>query len=221
MVSNLPIGFNVFRIFFWTYVGDVSGGDVYHIACIYSDRSIFDAGWGKDNNNNNSQVEQQQQVAPKLEDFLNINNQHFSYTADVSQTETQDSSSLTNIYDGTNSGVYYSEQQQDLKTMTGFPTFSTNSGSEVDDSVTQMTTTTTTQFAESGTDLSYSHQGTMNALSLGIVVGAVSNDKAIVTVDSTSQNSCKKISDTFGQRTSIYRGVTRYHYHYILFFFQL
>ncbi|CAI9276177.1 unnamed protein product [Lactuca saligna] len=171
-----------------------------------------------------------QQQAPKLEDFLggeiNINTttasaashplNSFRYS-DVSQTETQDSSSLTNIYDS-NSSVYFSDQQ-DLKAITttaGFPsTFSTNSGSEVDDSATQMT-----EFAgqsiESGNELAYA-QCPMNALSLAITsTGAATRQtppdqqKAIVAVDSISQNSCKKITDTFGQRTSIYRGVTRH-----------
>lgn len=48
---------------------------------------------------------------------------------------------------------------------------------------------------------------TNNALSLGVTNTQSSNrEKAIVPVDTDSS---KKISDTFGQRTSIYRGVTR------------
>ena len=57
---------------------------------------------------------------------------------------------------------------------------------------------------ESGTELGFS-QCPNGALSLG--VRARGSVKALVSVDSES---CKKISDTFGQRTSIYRGVTRY-----------
>lgn len=165
-----------------------------------------------------------QQQAPKLEDFLggdiNINTTAASHPlhsfrySDGSQTETQDSSSLTHIYDG-NSSVYFAEQQ-DLKAIAataGFPTFSTNSGSEVDDSATQMTEFVS-QSIESGNELAYA-QCPMNALSLGITTTAAathqsSDQKAIVAVDSTGQNNCKKITDTFGQRTSIYRGVTRH-----------
>ncbi|KVI08661.1 AP2/ERF domain-containing protein [Cynara cardunculus var. scolymus] len=163
-----------------------------------------------------------QQQAPKLEDFLGGDTtttahsmQSFRYT-DGSQTETQDSSSLTHLYDGSSS-VYFSDQQ-DLNGITGtagFQTFSTNSGSEVDDSATHLT-----EFAgqsiESGSELAYV-QCPMNALSLGITTSSsggathqVSNQKAIVAVDSGDQNNCKKIADTFGQRTSIYRGVTRH-----------
>ncbi|KVI03141.1 AP2/ERF domain-containing protein [Cynara cardunculus var. scolymus] len=170
-----------------------------------------------------------QQQAPKLEDFLggdiniNINTTTATATAashpfrysDGSQTETQDSSSLTHIYDGSSS-VYFTEQQ-DLKAIAtaGFPTFSTNSGSEVDDSATQMTEFVG-QSIESGNELAYA-QCPMNALSLGITTTAgggtthrSSDQKAVVAVDSAAQNNCKKINDTFGQRTSIYRGVTRH-----------
>ncbi|CAI9272083.1 unnamed protein product [Lactuca saligna] len=177
-----------------------------------------------------------QQQAPKLEDFLGGDTtltpttttttatanthsmQSFRYT-DVSQTETQDSSSLTHMYDGSSS-VYFSDQQ-DLNglacTTAGFQTFSTNSGSEVDDSGTHLT-----EFAgqsmesAGGNELAYV-QCPMNALSLGITTQHVAQgssdqkQQAIVAVDSGDQNNnCKKIGDTFGQRTSIYRGVTRH-----------
>ncbi|GFY94095.1 UDP-Glycosyltransferase superfamily protein [Actinidia rufa] len=60
---------------------------------------------------------------------------------------------------------------------------------------------------ESGTELGFS-QCPNGALSLGVRARARArgSEKALVSVDSES---CKKISDTFGQRTSIYRGVTR------------
>lgn len=173
-----------------------------------------------------------QPQAPKLEDFLGGDSaptpttthpmaQSFRYT-DVSQTETQDSSSLTHMYDG-NSSVYFSDQQ-DLNgiagTTGGFQTFSTNSGSEVDDSsaATHLTEFAGGQSIESGNELSYV-QCPMNALSLGITTtttgggsaGQEQKSSAIVAVDSGGQNNnCKKIADTFGQRTSIYRGVTRH-----------
>ncbi|KAI3712659.1 hypothetical protein L1987_71221 [Smallanthus sonchifolius] len=173
--------------------------------------NFYTPGWGntgKDNGNNqagakdgadsplfrsfmDSHIHQQQ--APKLEDFL-----------DGSQTETQDSSSLTHIYDGISS-VYFTNQQE-LKAIDGTGTFSANSGSEVDDSATQMT-----EFSESN-ELGYG-QRPMNALSLGMTTTAAAatvDQKAIVAADCGGQNGCKKITDTFGQRTSIYRGVTRH-----------
>ncbi|KZV53783.1 hypothetical protein F511_00049 [Dorcoceras hygrometricum] len=154
----------------------------------------------------------QVQPPPKLEDF---------FAGD--STETQDSS-LTHIYDhshhtggGASAAAYFFShggEQQELNNITGFQAFSGNSGSEVDD----------TSFGgqiqspvESGNELAAYSQfpftATTNALSLGVSsksnpLGAENNScKAIVSVDS---DSTKKISDTFGQRTSIYRGVTRH-----------
>ncbi|PSS21473.1 AP2-like ethylene-responsive transcription factor [Actinidia chinensis var. chinensis] len=142
----------------------------------------------------------QQQPPPKLEDFLGNDSSLVRYSD--SQTETQDSS-LTHLYD--QGGSAYFHDHNDLKTVpaaAGFQAFSGNSGSEVDDSVsvarTQLGST------ESGTELGFS-QCPNGALSLG--VRARGSVKALVSVDSES---CKKISDTFGQRTSIYRGVTRH-----------
>ncbi|KAI3710152.1 hypothetical protein L2E82_39926 [Cichorium intybus] len=60
---------------------------------------------------------------------------------------------------------------------------------------------------ESGNELAYV-QCPMNALSLGITTQQVPDQKTVVPVESGEQNNCKKIGDTFGQRTSIYRGVT-------------
>ncbi|KAF5779180.1 putative transcription factor AP2-EREBP family [Helianthus annuus] len=173
----------------------------------FNDNFYSNGGWtntGKDNQEGvgsfvDSDINNHQ--APKLEDFLggDMASNPFRY----SETETQDSSSLTHIYDGT-SPVYYTDQQ-DLKAITTAG-FQTNSGSEVDDSA--------TQFSES-TELGYG-QRSVNALSLGITTttttttAAGGDEKAIVAVDSGGQNSCKKIADTFGQRTSIYRGVTRH-----------
>ncbi|XP_076905433.1 AP2-like ethylene-responsive transcription factor AIL6 [Bidens hawaiensis] len=158
-----------------------------------------------------------QPQAPKLEDFLggDTTAQSFRY-ADVSQTETQDSSSLTHMYDG--SGSVYFTEQQDLNGITTGG-FSANSGSEVDDSGTHLTDFAG-QSIESGNELAYV-QCPMNALSLGIAnnnTGGTggqeqNNQKAIVAVESgheQNNNSCTKIADTFGQRTSIYRGVTRH-----------
>ncbi|PWA61088.1 AINTEGUMENTA-like 6 [Artemisia annua] len=180
----------------------------------FNDNNFYSNGWatnGKENSND-SNMNNQTEQAPKLEDFLggdinnvNTTNGFVGYSeVNSSQTETQDSSTLTNIYDN-NSSVYFNGVQQQQQQ--GFQTFSTNSGSEVDDSSTQQLTT---EFvSESGTELGgYGGQCSVNGLSLGITAAVVKDDKkAIVAV----AGGCKKISnDTFGQRTSIYRGVTRH-----------
>ncbi|PHT99898.1 hypothetical protein BC332_29686 [Capsicum chinense] len=144
-----------------------------------------------------------QQVPPKLEDFLGGD----------SSSLTQDSSSLTHMY---NYNDPHSHHHQDFKSLTGFQAFSTNSGSEVENSV-------GTEFGtnESCNELGYTTcvapppplapapvpAASTGALSLA--VNATTNhcpekEKAIVAV---VDESCKKISDTFGQRTSIYRDI--------------
>ncbi|XP_039053506.1 AP2-like ethylene-responsive transcription factor AIL6 [Hibiscus syriacus] len=131
---------------------------------------------------------------PKLEDFLGDSSS--IVRCSDSQTETQNSS-LTQIYD--QSVTAYFNEHQYLNSITGFQAFSTNSGSEVNDSSSMgRTQLTTVEFPI------HSSCATGEALSLGVTQ---SNNKAIVSVDSDSS---KKIVDTFGQRTSIYRGVTRH-----------
>ncbi|XP_073277625.1 AP2-like ethylene-responsive transcription factor AIL7 isoform X2 [Primulina huaijiensis] len=152
----------------------------------------------------------QVQPPPKLEDFFGGDS-----------TETQDSS-LTHLYDHSHNtgdgasaaGYFFSHgEQQELNNITGFQAFSENSGSEGED----------TSFggqiqspAESGNEIAAYSQfpftATTNALSFGVnSKNALSTEnnscKTIVSVDSDNY---KKISDTFGQRTSIYRGVTRH-----------
>lgn len=156
---------------------------------------------------------------PKLEDFLGD-----------SQTETQDSS-LTHMYDhhqhhhhgstyfgGDHHHQHQQQQQhhhqhQDLKSITGFQAFSNNSGSEVDDSGSIGKSQAAcnefgTHCVESGNEFTYSTAAATatasGALSLGVAQN--SEETAIAVADSDSS---KKIVDTFGQRTSIYRGVTR------------
>ncbi|KAL7143886.1 hypothetical protein ABFS83_08G221600 [Erythranthe nasuta] len=153
---------------------------------------------------------------PKLEDFF------------ADSTETQDSS-LTHIYDhhqgvasgGGGGAAYFGNgEQQDLKTVVGFQAFSANSGSEVDDSAFAAQTRSP---VESAAELvPYSHcypitdnnnnnnntANNNNSNSLSVEVNGNNNKTtAIVAAD---RQSGKKISDTFGQRTSIYRGVTRH-----------
>ncbi|CAI9753214.1 unnamed protein product [Fraxinus pennsylvanica] len=155
----------------------------------------------------NPYMHQSMQPPPKLEDFLGGDS-----------TEIQDSS-LTHIYDHHQTGggdPYFSNnEQQDLKTLTGFQSFPANSGSEVDDSALAGHTQSP---VEAGSELvTYSQcpitaaaANTTNALSSGVYNNAQcseNNNKAIVCVDSES---CKRVTDTFGQRTSIYRGVTRH-----------
>nr|WFI63163.1 AP2-2 protin [Morus alba] len=150
----------------------------------------------------------QSQAVPKLEDFLGDSSSMVRYSD--SQTETQDSS-LTQIYDAS----YFADQQQDLKVkaVTGFQAFSTNSGSEVDDSASiPRTQLACAEFAghsiesSAGNELAFSSCPT-GSLSLGVTTQSPSTEKTIVPVDSDCS---KKVADTFGQRTSIYRGVTRH-----------
>jgi AP2-like factor (ANT lineage) len=184
---------------------------------------------------------------PKLEDFLGDSSSIVRYS-DNSQTDTQDSS-LTQIYDPRhhhNQTGFYSDHH-DFKTMAGFQSaFSTNSGSEVDDSASIGRTHLAGDYLghvveSSGPELGF-HGGSTGALSLGVNVNNNTNhrndndnhyrgnnngerinnnnnndnektdsekEKAVVAVE-TSDCSNKKIADTFGQRTSIYRGVTRH-----------
>ncbi|XP_038994957.1 LOW QUALITY PROTEIN: AP2-like ethylene-responsive transcription factor AIL6 [Hibiscus syriacus] len=135
---------------------------------------------------------------PKLEDFLGDSSSIVRYSD--SQNETQDSS-LTQIYD--HSGTAYFNEQQDLKAITGFQVFLANSGSEVDDS-TSMGRTQLPAVEFPG----HSNGAIGGALSLGVNQSCEnSTNKSIVSVDS---DNAKKMVDTFGQRTSIYRGVTRH-----------
>lgn len=124
--------------------------------------------------------------------------QHTAYThppkledffADADSTETQDSS-LTHLY-------------EDLNAISAFQAFSANSGSDVDDSA--FPAQTQSPVVESGTELVPFSQAP-NALTLR------------VNSESDSRNSGKKLGDTFGQRTSIYRGVTRYDYYYYYYY---
>lgn len=159
------------------------------------------------------------QQVPKLEDFLGGDSSSLVRYSE-SQTETQDSS-LTHIYDH---GSAYFNEQQDLKAIAataGFQAFSTNSGSEVEDSSsigrTQLASSDFPGHSiESGNELAFSHCPT-GALSLGVTTTTTttqrSDQQAIVSADSDCS---KKIADTFGQRTSIYRGVTRYGYRFFL-----
>ncbi|CAH8353660.1 unnamed protein product [Eruca vesicaria subsp. sativa] len=173
---------------------------------------------------------------PKLEDFLG----DFRYS-DNSQTDTQDSSSLTHhIYGHQNQTGFYSDHNHDFKSMTGFQTaFSTNSGSEVDDSG---SIGRAAHIAGEYLGHVVESSGHGGALSLAVNVNNSNNhrtsnddnqitehhyrvnnnnnnnektktdcekEKSVVAVE-TSDCSNKKVADTFGQRTSIYRGVTRH-----------
>ncbi|XP_014492748.1 AP2-like ethylene-responsive transcription factor AIL6 [Vigna radiata var. radiata] len=135
-----------------------------------------------------SESENQPLLVPKAEDFFE------------NQTETQqDDSSLTQIYDHGSASVYFGDQQ-DLNAIPGFQAFSgTNSSSELDDSVSDKTTRVAP--ADLG---AHSGESSKGALSL---CDAAAHDKAIIAVEFATP---KKVSHTIGQRTSIYRGVTRH-----------
>ncbi|GMH25284.1 hypothetical protein Nepgr_027127 [Nepenthes gracilis] len=156
----------------------------------------------------------------KLEDFFGgdttATEKSLIRYSDDGQRDVQESLSLTHIYDHqSTSAVYFNDQPQDLKAIaeaaTPFQAFSTNSGSEVDDPASVVRTTTNqlaypdlvSQSTEPQNELVFLKCGS-RGLSLGV---APSSDKAVVSADS---NSMKKMADNFGQRTSIYRGVTRH-----------
>ncbi|XP_038721066.1 AP2-like ethylene-responsive transcription factor AIL6 [Tripterygium wilfordii] len=134
---------------------------------------------------------QHNQAVPKLEDFFG------------DSSSTQDSS-LTHIYE---QGSAYFNDQQDLKAITGFQALSTNSGSEVDDSSIPRTQFACTEFTGHSIDSTRNELGFSNCASGALSLAVNNDEKALVSVDS---DSTKKIADTFGQRTSIYRGVTRH-----------
>ncbi|XP_021714022.1 AP2-like ethylene-responsive transcription factor AIL6 [Chenopodium quinoa] len=120
------------------------------------------------------------------------------------------------------------QHQQDLKTMGssgGYQgAFSGTSGSEVDDSAAthlgaeflgHSIESTHTDLVPSfgggaATTTTNNNSNSNNGGNLSLSVVPQTTDKSIVTVAADSDNSIKKISDTFGQRTSIYRGVTRH-----------
>ncbi|CAE6094491.1 unnamed protein product [Arabidopsis arenosa] len=171
-----------------------------------------------------SQIHSQTQI-PKLEDFLGDSFVRYS----DNQTETQDSSSLTRFYDlrhhnvaGEVTGFFSDHHQHDFKTI--------NSGSEiVDDSTTSNIggTHLSSHVVESSTaaELGFNSGATTGgALSLGVnntsdqhliscnngERGENSNKKKTVSKKETLDDSKKKTVETLGQRTSIYRGVTRH-----------
>ncbi|KAM3281813.1 AP2-like ethylene-responsive transcription factor AIL6 [Capsicum chacoense] len=156
--------------------------------------------------NNPQIIQHHQQPPPKLEDF-------FGGESDTSPT--QDSSSLTHIYHHHNhggtiatcDGGYFNNGQQDVNVTTavavvgGFQSFPTNSDSEVDDPQ--------VMGIESSNELGYT-ASINGGLSLGVNNTNCTNSLDTAIVTAVDSESCKKITDTFGQRTSIYRGVTRH-----------
>ncbi|CAN8299074.1 unnamed protein product [Cochlearia groenlandica] len=202
---------------------------------------------------NQQQNHSHQNHIPKLEDFLGDSASIVRYSADNSQTETQDSSSLTQIYDHHPRHHHHHHHQTGFYSdnnnnhMTGFQTaFSTNSGSEVDDSHLAGGEYLGHVVESSGTDIGF-HGARGGALSLGVNINNNNNtnhmsnattnqiieqqhqhqgnnngdnnnekvdsekEKSVVVVVAVETTDCtKKIADTFGQRTSIYRGVTRH-----------
>ncbi|KAK4781049.1 hypothetical protein SAY87_017155 [Trapa incisa] len=143
------------------------------------------------------------QTIPKLEDFFG-----------ESQTEAQDSSSLTHLYDSP-AGIYFSDQTS-LKAIAGaLHSFPANSGSEIDDSVSMGRASQAhhqlTEFAGHSVDSLGHEMGVFSSMGptadqLSLAVANVSKTAAI----SRESDGSKKVADTFGQRTSIYRGVTRH-----------
>ncbi|CAN1288476.1 AP2-like ethylene-responsive transcription factor AIL6 [Linum perenne] len=179
------------------------------------------------------QQQHHQTQQPKLEDFLGDSAAAMVRYENGGEAAAAaaDSSSLTQIYDNGAGGVAYFSDQQDLKAIAAFQGgFSTNSGaSEVDDDSSIViggghhhhhrgTEFITSQPIES--ELGYSSR---NGLSLGVhntdnnisnneniqMSSSNSSEKALAVV-AVESDCTKKLADTFGQRTSIYRGVTRH-----------
>lgn len=127
-----------------------------------------------------------------------------------SRTETQDSS-LTHVSAAAATAAYFNNREN-LQAIPGIQAFTTNSGgSDVDDSASVPRTQPIAAAADftgnsiaSVTALPYSQRPT-GALSL-----AVNPQTAEPSIVSGDSDTAKKTPDTFGQRTSIYRGVTRY-----------
>ncbi|KAL8151859.1 hypothetical protein V2J09_021667 [Rumex salicifolius] len=145
-------------------------------------------------------LESQQQSVPKLENFLGGET--------TSSLNTQDSSTLTNIYDP-NPAYFNDISLPPPVTGGGFQAFSANSGSEVDDSQIACAEFVGQAIESNGGGLSSQFASGAGTLSLAVPQSAGGSEKAVVTVRAESDTS-KKIADTFGQRTSIYRGVTRH-----------
>ncbi|CAI0403810.1 unnamed protein product [Linum tenue] len=177
---------------------------------------------------------------PKLEDFLGGDSSGSMVRySEHSQTETQDSSSLTHIYDNGGGGgaASYFNEHQDLKAIAaGYQgAFSSNSGgSEVDDQIGGGGGGGGAEFMAAGgghsiesaaaaNELGFSTRSS-NGLSLGVTNNSSNNhnhnipinsspppaDKSVAVLAVVESDCSKKLADTFGQRTSIYRGVTRH-----------
>ncbi|KHN38883.1 AP2-like ethylene-responsive transcription factor AIL6 [Glycine soja] len=136
--------------------------------------------------------------------------------SDVSFVQSS-SSLMTHIYDHHHhhhhhgSSAYFGGDHQDLKAITGFQAFSTNSGSEVDDSASigkaQGSEFGTHSIESSVNEFAAFSGGTNTGGTLSLAV-AQSSEKAVAAAAESDRS--KKVVDTFGQRTSIYRGVTRH-----------
>lgn len=154
-------------------------------------------------------------AVPKLEDFLG-GDTTASYTSQTEAPTQDESSQLTHLYEPHHAAANYfadhhHHHHQDLKSFAenGFQSAAANSGSEVDDSC---SVGRVTQLSCAGSEfVGQSIETELVAGFAAVAAGASaakSSEKALVSV-AVDSDSAKKISDTFGQRTSIYRGVTR------------
>ncbi|XP_051140228.1 AP2-like ethylene-responsive transcription factor AIL7 [Andrographis paniculata] len=145
-----------------------------------------------------------QPTPPKLEDFFACGGGE--------SAETQDSS-LTHLYDSAAAAAAYlvNPEPQNLPSITDFQaapataatapaggSFSNNSSSEVDDSALVGVQNQSPPVESAAEFAAFPTSGNENN---------ISNKTLVVCTDSES---CRKLADTFGQRTSIYRGVTRH-----------
>ncbi|CAN1288480.1 AP2-like ethylene-responsive transcription factor AIL7 [Linum perenne] len=128
------------------------------------------------------QQQHHQTQQPKLEDFLGDSAAAMVRYENGGEAAAAaaDSSSLTQIYDNGAGGVAYFSDQQDLKAIAAF----------------QGGFSTNSGASEVDDDSS-------------IMSSSNSSEKALAVV-AVESDCTKKLADTFGQRTSIYRGVTRH-----------
>ncbi|KAL5705349.1 hypothetical protein ACHQM5_023663 [Ranunculus cassubicifolius] len=162
-----------------------------------------------------------QPTVPKLEDFLGAHS--LPRYSDTQTTETQESS-LSNAYDQDHNfgeDLKAGAGEGGITVSTGFhhqqaTTFSTNSGSEVEDSVSATENRfscgnfQSNSFESKNNELMFcnDNNGGPQALSLGV---SQDNNNIVSVQPADIPTPSKKLtSDTFGQRTSVYRGVTRH-----------
>lgn len=123
----------------------------------------------------------------KHEDFFLEQSSPFAQCSDATRAETQELESSLSC-------VFYEQDLKAISAAARFQPLPANSGSEVEDSV---SVGISSYSSGSGNGLALAGCGPLAAYQEKVVSGAVTEEKP------------KTVSDTFGRRTSVYRGVTR------------